>query len=203
MERGSVTLVRMDRPQSLSRAVSESIKDAILRGAFKPGDKLVESALTASLNVSRTPLREAFRELAAEGYLTLVPHRGAYVSRLTADEVRDIYTITSALEGLAVRLATPRMDEAALRQLKALHGELRRAHRARDIDLYYAANRTYHRFISQQSGNGRLVNMIEGLRRQILKTRVLSLSVQGRLDASMREHEEILDAVLARDARRA
>ena len=69
--------VQIEKPKSLSKVVAEEIKEAILKGVFKPGDKLVETTLTESLGVSRTPLREAFRELAAEGYITVVPHKGA------------------------------------------------------------------------------------------------------------------------------
>ena len=72
-----------------------------------PGDKRVEPDLTHSLGVSRTPLREAFRALAAEGYITVIPHKGSYVSTISEDEVLDLYSITSVLEGLATRLATP------------------------------------------------------------------------------------------------
>lgn len=71
--------VQIKKPKSLSRMASEQIKDAILNGTFQPGDKLVETALTQSMGVSRTPLREAFRELAAEGYITIVPLREIYV----------------------------------------------------------------------------------------------------------------------------
>ena len=99
--------VQIEKPKSLSKMVSEQIKDAILSGIFQPGDKLVETMLTESMGVSRTPLREAFRELAAEGYITIVPHKGAHVSLVSEDEVLDIYAITSVLEGLATRLATP------------------------------------------------------------------------------------------------
>ncbi|MEE9255616.1 MAG: GntR family transcriptional regulator, partial [bacterium] len=102
--------LQIERPKSLSRMVAEEIKEAILKGDLQPGDKLVETDLTQSLGVSRTPLREAFRELAAEGYITVVPHKGSYVSTISEEEVLDLYSITSVLEGLATRLATPRLQ---------------------------------------------------------------------------------------------
>ena len=79
--------LHIDRPKSLSRMVAEEIKDAILKGVLRPGNKLVETELTRSLGVSRTPLREAFRELAAEGYITVIPHKGSYVSTISEEEV--------------------------------------------------------------------------------------------------------------------
>ncbi len=196
--------VHIEKPKSLSRMVAEEIKEAILRGVFQPGDKLVETALTESLGVSRTPLREAFRELAAEGYITVVPRKGAYVSQVGEGEVLDIYAITSVLEGLATRLATPRLRSGPERErLLGLFEALKRHRERGDVDAYWAANRDFHQLIAGCCGNERLRNLIETLRRQILKTRVVTLRAPGRLEASMAEHEEILKAILAGDARRA
>ncbi len=190
--------LHIDRPKSLSRMVAEEIKDAILKGVLKPGDKLVETELTHSLGVSRTPLREAFRELAAEGYITVIPHKGSYVSTISEDEVLDLYSITSVLEGLATRQATPALKEGDKREnLLALYEDLRRKSSQGNVDAYWASNRHFHQFIAEASGNERLVNLIENLRRQILKTRVITLRYPGRLEGSMDEHEEILEAILA------
>ncbi len=190
--------LHIDRPKSLSRMVAEEIKDAILKGVLKPGDKLVETELTQSLGVSRTPLREAFRELAAEGYITVIPHKGSYVSTISEGEVLDLYSITSVLEGLATRQATPALKEGDKREnLLALYEDLKTKSRQGNVDAYWASNRHFHQFIAEASGNERLVNLIENLRRQILKTRVITLRYPGRLGGSMDEHEEILEAILA------
>lgn len=196
--------VRIEKPKSLSQVVAEEVKDAILKGVFQPGDKLVETNLTQSLGVSRTPLREAFRELAAEGYITVIPHKGAFVSRITKEEAHDLYIITSVLEGLATRLATPHLREGKAREeFLALYEDLKAQLERREVDAYWAANRSFHQFIADTSGNDRLQGMIDKLRRQILKTRVITLNYPGRLDESMAEHEEILQAILAGDSREA
>ncbi len=193
--------VQIKKPKSLSRMASEQIKDAILNGTFQPGDKLVETALTQSMGVSRTPLREAFRELAAEGYITIVPHKGAYVSRVKEDEVLDIYAITSVLEGLATRLATPNLQKGrANKKLRHFFQRLKRHHERGDVDSYWATNRDFHRHITSACGNSRLQSLIENLRQQIMKTRVVTLHAPGRLDDSVAEHEEILQAILGSDA---
>lgn len=190
--------LHIDRPKSLSRMVAEEIKDAILKGVLRPGNKLVETELTRSLGVSRTPLREAFRELAAEGYITVIPHKGSYVSTISEEEVLDLYSITSVLEGLATRLATPTFQKGSEREyLLTLHEDLKAKCRIGDVDSYWASNRNFHQFIAENSGNGRLITMIENLRRQILKTRVITLRYPGRLEGSMTEHEEILEAILS------
>ncbi|MFC1492058.1 GntR family transcriptional regulator [Nitrospinota bacterium] len=197
--------LRIDRPKSLSRMVAEEIKEAILKGVLKPGDKLVETDLTQSLGVSRTPLREAFRELAAEGYITVVPHKGSYVSTISEDEVLDIYSITSVLEGLATRLATPILNSSGepRKNLLAIFENLKEKSRLGDVDTYWASNRDFHQFIAKASGNDRLFSLIESLRRQILKTRVITLRYPGRLKESLKEHEEIMEAILAGKEREA
>ena len=156
------------------------------------------------MGVSRTPLREAFRELAAEGYITVVPRKGAHVSRLSEDEVLDIYAITSVLEGLATRLATPHLREGgANERLQHFFDRLKRHHERGEVDAYWAANRDFHRHIASACGNSRLQALIDNLRQQIMKTRVVTLHAPGRLDGSMAEHAEILRTILAGEARTA
>ncbi|MDP7369078.1 MAG: GntR family transcriptional regulator [Nitrospinota bacterium] len=189
--------LHIDRPKSLSRMVADEIMDAILKGALRPGDKLVEAELTQSLGVSRTPLREAFRELAAEGYITVIPHKGSYVSTISEEEVLDLYSITSVLEGLATRLATPRLKSGEEKEnLLALFEDMKKKSELGEVDAYWASNRNFHQSIAKTSGNDRLSDLIENLRRQILKTRVITLRYPGRLEGSMTEHEEILRAIL-------
>ena len=196
--------LHIDRPKSLSRMVAEEIKEAIMKGVLQAGDKLVETSLTESLGVSRTPLREAFRELAAEGYITVIPHKGAYVSSLTEEEVLDIYAISSVLEGLATRLAAQNLKTDSDRgKLQVLYDELKAQNEKGNVDAYWAANRNFHQSIAESAGNQRLLNLIENLRRQILKTRVISMRYPERLENSMAEHEEILSAILAGEGRRA
>ncbi len=196
--------VQIEKPKSLSQVVAEEIKEAILRGDFRPGDKLAEINLTHSFGVSRTPLREAFRQLSAEGYITVVPYKGAFVSRLSEQEVLDIYAITSVLEGLATYLSTSRIRAGQEREdLLALFAEVKRRHEQGEVDAYWDANSNFHQFIADNSGNERLQQLIHNLRRQILKTRVLVLSYPGRFNESMAEHEEILAAILAGEAKKA
>ena len=107
---------RINKPKSLSKIVVDKVKESILKGSLKPGEKLIETQLTNSLGVSSTPLREAFRELAAEGYITIYPHKGAFVTKITKEEIKDLYMITSVLEGLATRLATPLLSRGKNRE---------------------------------------------------------------------------------------
>ncbi|MEE9274003.1 MAG: GntR family transcriptional regulator [bacterium] len=196
--------VKIEKPKSLSRVVAEEIKEAILKGDLRPGDKLVETALTESLGVSRTPLREAFRELAAEGYITVIPHKGAYVSRLSEEEVLEIYAVLSVLEGLATRLATPKLQKGKPgEEMLLLFEEMKRERGRGDVEAYWRANRKFHRYVAETSGNQRLLDLLDSLRKQVLKTNVITLRYPGRLETSMVEHEEILKAIASGNAQEA
>tara|TARA_B110000014_G_C20039891_1_gene540443 strand:+ start:119 stop:790 length:672 start_codon:yes stop_codon:yes gene_type:complete len=195
---------RINKPKSLSKIVVEKIKESILNGSLKPGAKLIETQLTSSLGVSRTPLREAFRELAVEGYITIYPHKGAFVTKITKEEIKDLYMITSVLEGLATRLATPLLSLGKNRKhLEKLLEELRTYEQSGEVSKYWETNQLFHRFITNSCKNEKLKVVISNLRRQILKTRIITLKVPGRLTSSMKEHENILELILNNEARKA
>ena len=126
------------------------------------------------------------------------------MSLVGEDEVLDIYAITSVLEGLATRLATPNLREGRANEtLHAFFEQLKRHHERGEVDEYWAANRDFHRHITSACENSRLQGLIGNLRQQIMKTRVVTLHAPGRLEGSMAEHEDILDAILDGDARAA
>lgn len=196
--------IRMEKPKPLSKAIADEVKEAIAKGQLQPGEQLLESVLTKSLDVSRTPLREAFRQLEAEGYVTIVPHKGTFVSSLSKEEVSDFYTIMGVLEGLATRLATPTLRKEEERgRLLALFEVLQEQSARGDVNAYWGANKTFHEFISELSGNDRLIHLINNLRPQMMKTRALTLHHKGRLESSMMDHREILEAILGGDTERA
>lgn len=195
---------RINKPKSLSKIVVDKVKESILKGSLKPGEKLIETQLTNSLGVSRTPLREAFRELAVEGYITIYPHKGAFVTKITKEEIKDLYMITSVLEGLATRLATPLLSRGKNREhLEKLLEELRKFEQLGEVSKYWETNQLFHQFITNSCKNEKLKVVITNLRRQILKTRIITLQVPGRLKSSMEEHEKILDHILVNEAKKA
>ncbi|MFQ5850717.1 MAG: GntR family transcriptional regulator [Candidatus Binatia bacterium] len=188
------------RFRSLTRLLAEELKRAILAGKLAPGERLSEEKLTGMLKVSRVPLREAFRRLEAQGYITFLSDNQAVVSNPTVEDIQDPYTIASVLEGLAARLAVQRADEEEVARLRELHQLLRQAYQKRDLESYYESNSNFHRFIAEIAGNQRLYLLINELRSEIRKSRILSLRAPQRLDYSMREHDQILDAFLKRNS---
>lgn len=188
------------RFKSLRRLLSEELRRAIVTGKLAPGERVSEEKLAASLNVGRVPLREALRRLEAEGYLTFLSNNEVMVSKPTIEDVQDYYSIASVLEGLAARLAVERAQPEEVSRLRELHELLREAYKKKDPQRYFEANSSFHRFIAEMARNERLRRLIDQMRREVQKTRILSLRLPQRLDYSMREHDQILDAFLKRNA---
>jgi DNA-binding GntR family transcriptional regulator len=188
------------RFKSLTKLLTEKLREAIVGGKFAPGERLSEEKLAASLQVGRVALREALRSLEAGGYVTFLPDHGVAVSKLTREDVHDYYTIASVLEGLAARLAVERAQADEIAHLRELHQSLKEACQKRDLARYFDANSNFHRFIAEIARNERLYRLIDQLRQEIQKTRILSLHLPLRLDYSMREHDQIMDAFLKRNS---
>ncbi len=187
------------RFRSLTKLLAEELKNAIMQGKLAPGERLSEERLASSLNVSRVPLREALRYLESEGYVTFLSNNELAVSKPTVEDVEDYYTIASVLEGLAARLAVERANTEELSRLRELHQLLKEAYHGKKLGRYMEANSNFHRFIADLARNERLHRLIDQMRHEIQKTRILALQLPQRLDFSMREHDQILDAFLKRN----
>jgi DNA-binding GntR family transcriptional regulator len=185
--------------RSLTKLIVEELRSAILAGRIAPGERLVEETLAASLKVGHVALREALRRLETEGYVTTFAHDQFAVSKPLLEDVEDYYSIAGALESLAARLAVERSSADEISRLAELHQLLKLAYRQRDLEQYFEANRRFHRFIAQMARNERLYRLVSQMRQEIRKTRILALQLPHRLDYSMREHDQILDAFLKRN----
>jgi DNA-binding GntR family transcriptional regulator len=187
------------RFQASARALTEKLREEIIRGKFAPGERLSEQALTAFLREGRVVLRQAFRSLESEGYVTFLSNNEVAISKPTREEVQDYFTIASVLEGLAARLAVERAQAEEIEHLRELHQLLKETCQKRDLARYFDVNSSFHRFIAELAGNQRLYQLIDQLRREIQRTRILALRLPQRLDYSMREHDQILDAFLKKN----
>ena len=185
--------------KSLTKLLTEKLREAIVGGKFAPGERLSEETLSVSLHVGRVALREALRSLETEGYVTFLPNNEVAVSKPTREDVQDYYTIASVLEGLAARLAVENAQPEEIAHLRELHQLLKEASQKRDLRRYFDANSSFHRFIAEIARNERLYRLIDQLRQEIQKTRILSLHLPQRLDYSMREHDQIMDAFLKKN----
>lgn len=189
--------------KSLEEGVYFQLEEEILSGKLNRGDTLTECALSSRLGVSRTPLRAALHRLAEEGLVKITPNRGAVVVGVNADDLVDIYKIRTRLEGLASALAAGRISEEDKKRLSE-SVELSEFYiRKRDADKLKELDSEFHNIIYEASGNRRLSKILSELHRSIRAYRRLSLTVTDRLERSVAEHREILNAILKGDTEEA
>ncbi len=182
--------------------VAARLRAMILTGELPPGSRLNERVLCDSLHVSRTPLREAYRVLAAQRLVQLHPHRGATVVALSERDIRDLFEVMIGLEGQCGRLAAIRATDQQIDEIRALHFEMLAAHARRDLPAYYDLNQRIHRAISLAADNPALSETYEAVNIRIQHLRFRSNFNRDKWDAAVVEHGNIIDALGARDAPR-
>ncbi|TAJ33605.1 MAG: GntR family transcriptional regulator [Reyranella sp.] len=195
MDGSSFPLVRSTLPE----AAAERLRTLIIEGELAPGTKLNERELSERLGVSRTPLREAFRMLAADGLLVQLPNRGAQVVAMSRDDVRDAFEVMAALEGLAGELAVGRVTDAEVEGLRALQAEMDAAHAAHDLPAYYRVNREIHDRLNAIAANPVLANTYRALNARLHALRFRSNLNQAKWDKAVAEHRSMIAALAARD----
>lgn len=189
-------------PRLLHEDVAERLRELIMHGELAPGVKLNERVLCEQLGISRTPLREAFKSLASEGLVELLPNRGAIVAPLDPARLQQIFAVLEALEGLAGELACRTASERQLREIRALHFEMLAHHARHELDAYFRCNQEIHIRIVEASGNEPLAQIYRSLNANARRARYMANLSQERWDQAVAEHNEILDALTARDAAR-
>ncbi len=175
------------------------LADEIIRGRLPPGTALDETALAARFGVSRTPVREALRELAASGLVDTRPHRGSVVARPSLERLQDMFDVMAELEALCAGLAALAMTPPERRQLDQLHQEMGEMMRAGDFAAYREANEQFHAALYAGSHNDYLVEITIGTRRRLSPFRRAQFLALGRLALSHREHDGVVTAVLRGD----
>ena len=168
-----------------------------------PGDRFSENEMSARLGVSRTPLRDGLKLLAAEGLVTVKPRRGCYVTKLTDADVDEIFELMARLEGWCAFEAASRLDDDALRELEIMHRDLEVRAAAHDAGRYHEKNVEFHAAIQRLSGNRWLANVVAELRIVMRLARVQTLRYPGRFETSIDEHRALMEALRARSPRRA
>ncbi len=191
--------VDLESYRPLRELVLDAIRSAIMNGTLQPRERLMEIQLAEELGVSRTPIREALRKLELEGFIVMVPRKGAYVSDLSFKDIADVFEIRAALEGLAAGLAAERITEDELERMERLLVEKQEAILQDDIDKLVEVDTKFHELMYQSSRNVRLSTIISNLREQIQRFRLTSLSYPGRNKLSLEEHKKIVEAIQARD----
>ena len=188
---------------SLHDQVAERIRALIFDRQLAPGEFIDENVLAEKWQISRTPLREALKVLAADGLLELVPRRGCRVIEITETDADELFPIMALLEGRCAFEATQRASGDDLRELQRMHDELERTAAAQDVDGYYKANHVFHSFVQRLADNRWLDRVTADLRKFVRMLRGRQLVLPGRIEASINEHRVLISAMLAGDAARA
>lgn len=191
--------VDMNEYLPLRDVVFNTLRQAILRGELKPGERLMEIVLSNRLGVSRTPVREAIRMLEKEGLVLMMPRKGAQVAQITEKDLREVLEVRVGLEELAVRFACERITEEELRELNQATKEFREALRGNDLQLMAEADVRFHDVIYQATHNQRLIQIINNIREQMYRYRIEYLKDQEGSDALVKEHEAISEAIRRKD----
>ncbi|MDB5842429.1 MAG: transcriptional regulator, GntR-family [Herminiimonas sp.] len=188
--------------RTLPSTVADRLRDLIIEGEIAAGSRLNERSLCDRLGVSRTPLREAFRVLSAEGLVQMQPNRGAQVVALSERDIRESFEVMSGLEALSGELACRRVTDNEVAEIKALTFEMQACHARRDLPSYYRLNRAIHDRINQAADNRLLSQVYATLNLRIQNLRFRSNFVQEKWDRACAEHAEMAEALEARDGAR-
>jgi DNA-binding GntR family transcriptional regulator len=188
--------------RALHDEVVRRIRDLIVQGDLAPGERVPERELCERFGISRTPFREALKVLATEGLIDLQHHRGAVVSTVTAGDVDDMFQVMGVLEALAGELACRRASDAEITAIEQFHERMLERYRVHDLSSYFQFNQRIHEAIMQAAGNPVLINLCGTLSVRIRRARYMANLSQARWDQAVAEHEEILDALKARDGKR-
>jgi DNA-binding GntR family transcriptional regulator len=197
-----MALFNPPQSNSLHVEVINAIINAIVSGSLKPGDRIIEQRIAEEMQISRAPVREAIRELAAQDIIKFLPRKGAYIAPMEANNVKETYLLRSCLEGLAARLAATRLSKSELDELRLLNLKMGEATLKNDAEQFIQLDLAFHELINQRSEHAQLIKMIDGVRIRTRLYMVMSkwnLVAHSQLNREMNAHQPLLDALGARD----
>ena len=199
MSKNSLSL-QTDEFLPLRDEVFNTLREKILKGVYKPGERLMEIHLADQLGVSRTPIREAIRMLEIEGLVKMVPRKGAQVAKISKEDLQDVLEVRKALDTLSVKLACERITEDEIKLLNNAEREFEKALASKDVREIAEADVAFHDVIHSATKNGRLKSMISNLAERIYRYRFEYIKQQSDGGKTlMLEHREIMRCIESRD----
>lgn len=189
----------LDEYLPLRDVVFKTLRDAILKGDLKPGERLMEVSLAQKLGVSRTPIREAIRKLELEGLVKMTPRKGAEVAQITLKDLTDVLEVRRHLEELAVELSCKKATKEDLEELRRCHEEFKRTIETDDLTEMAVADVTLHDVIYKTTGNKRLIQILNNLREQMYRYRLEYIKDEHKRKVLVNEHKMLLDAISERN----
>lgn len=186
--------------KSLTSIIFEKIREDILNDQYKHGEKIVEAKLAESLGVSRTPVREALKQLELDGLVENIPNRGVIVKGISQQDIYDIFIIRMAIEGIAAQWAVERMSDEEIDQLKEVFELMEFYTFKGDVTKIFELNTKFHEIIYMATKSRYLEHVLKDFQLFIKSTRNKSLRSEGRMETALEEHKSILDAFIKKDA---
>ena len=187
----------------LRDVVFNTLRQAILRGELKPGERLMEIHLAEKLGVSRTPIREAIRKLELEGLVIMIPRRGAEVAQITEKSLRDVLEVRRDLDAFSCELACERITPEEIEELRVACEEFAKATKSGDVALIAKADVHVHDIIVRATGNERLKEVINNLSEQMYRYRFEYIKDTSKYDALVEEHRLIYESIVKKDRKAA
>ncbi|MGB5994812.1 MAG: GntR family transcriptional regulator [Candidatus Deferrimicrobiaceae bacterium] len=183
---------------TLREKIVETIRNAIVNGQLPAGSRVAEPDLAGRFGISRTPIREALRQLESEGFITVIPRKGAIVASLSSKDVSDFYDLKAILEGYAARAAVPHLTEKDIAKMESLNHQIEAAVAKKDVRKVLAHHNEFHDIFVKACGNEKLHTIVQNLVMQFQRFRLI-LAVPGRIEGSIQQHWEIIDAFRKQD----
>lgn len=190
------------RRKTLHEELTEAIREQIVNGELPPGVRVPEKELCELYAVSRTPLREALKVLATDGLLTLEPNRGAWVSRITIEDIDEVFPVMGALEALSGELACRYITDSEIANIRKLHRAMVRHYEKRDLAQYFDVNQQIHEAILVAARNETLSTQYRSLAARVRRARYVANMTQDRWAQATDEHEQIMECLEHRDGAR-
>lgn len=196
----NLTKLNLDNYKPLRDVVFENLREAILEGKLKPGQRLMEVQLAEQLGVSRTPVREAIRKLELEGLVVMLPRKGAYVANMSLKDILDVLEVRASLEGLAASLAAERISEDDINKLKDISEQFKKSTMESDVDALLKQDVEFHECIFKATNNKKLIQLINSLWEQVYRFRVTYMSDYDSSLNIVEEHRCLLEAIIKGDS---
>ncbi|ODM27192.1 GntR family transcriptional regulator [Acetivibrio mesophilus] len=196
---GKLSKVNLNDYKPLREVIFNTLREAIIAGELKPGERLMEVKLAEKMGVSRTPVREAIRKLELEGLVEMLPRKGAHVAELSAKDIMDVLEVRASLDGLATALAAERITDGEIKELEHIQSQFLAYANKDNLQGSIKKDVEFHELIYRASRNERLIQISSNLREQIQRFRVIYLKDYSNPKELIKEHQYILEAISTRD----
>jgi len=196
---GKLSKINFNDYMPLRDVIFNTLRQAIILGELKPGERLMEVHLAEKMGVSRTPVREAIRKLELEGLVNMVPRKGAHVADLSVKDIMDVLEVRACLDGLATSLAANRITQDEIKELRHIHMQFINYIERDNLQGSIKKDVEFHDVIYRSSRNERLIQITSNLREQVQRFRVIYLKDYSNTRDIINEHTEIIDALVAKD----